>query len=220
MTHKPSILCLDDDPQFQGTLQRTLNGRFLVHSATHFQEAESCLRQSPVDVIVLDYSLGARDGHSVLDDLRRQNWTQPVIVISGVINLDMTVGFLKRRVFGFLEKPFALAELESLLWEATGMKAQPPADDFEIHAPTRKVICQGQQVTLTPTEFEILEFFLKNEGKQISRDDLHEHLWGDSSVSRHTLDTHLLNLKRKLPLFARRLVSVYGTGYFYDRTAN
>ncbi len=220
MTHKPSILCLDDDSQFQGTLQRTLNSRFVVHSATRVEEAESCLRESNIDAIILDYSLGARDGHAVLDDLRRQNWRQPVIVVSGVINLEMTLGFLKRRVFGFLEKPFALAELESLLLEATGTSMPATDEDFEIHAPTRKVTCQGQQVSLTPTEFEILDFFLKHQGEQISRDDIRRHLWGESNVSRHTFDTHLLNLKRKLPLFARRLVSVYGTGYFYDRSEN
>ena len=129
----------------------------------------------------------------------------------------MTIGFLKRRVFGFLEKPVSLKDLEDLLNEATTKSDQlTAADEFELDLARRQALYGGSSISLTPTEFEIVSLFLKRKGEQISRDELNRHLWGESKVSRNALDTHLVNLKKKLPPFGRKLISVYGAGYCYD----
>ena len=217
MPSRPTILALDDDEKFLSSLTFALGKSFNFCTASNVEQAFQLLAENSIDVILLDYALGAHNGHDVLDTLRQSSIHQPVIVISGVINLEMTVGFLKRRVFGFLEKPISLPELESLLEEATSMRRLHKLNSsFQVDPNTRKVKSGNENINLTPTEFEILMFFIKNQGQQITRNEITTHLWGETQVSRHTFDTHLLNLKKKLPAFADKLISVYGTGYCYE----
>ncbi len=216
MPTRPSILALDDDKRFLSSLSFALEKKFNLCTATTVKEAFQVLEDKTIDAILLDYALGSDNGHSVLDSLRQKQLNQPVIVVSGAISLEMTVGFLKRRVFGFLEKPVSLPELEALLDEATRGRKKLKHSNLHIDSNTRKVVCGDEQVTLTPTEFEILMFFIKNKGRQVARNQITAHLWGETQVSRHTFDTHLLNLKKKLPAFADKLISVYGIGYCYE----
>ena len=65
-------------------------------------------------------------------------------------------------------------------------------------------------------EFALLKVFLKNQGQHLGREELIQSVWGSRQVSKNALDTHLVNLKRKLPVFANKLVLVYGSGYCYE----
>lgn len=217
MGQQISVLALDDDQKFVMNLQHALKERFSIHAASNLEEATEILSSHAIDAIILDYSLDPHDGHAVMDTLRKNNHQQPVVVVSGVIHLEMTIGFLKRRVYGFLEKPVSLPELEALLVEAAQRPiSKSTGSAFEIDAQKRTVSYEGQTVGLTPTEFEILMFFISRRAQQVLRSEITSHLWGNTKVTRHAFDTHLLNLKKKLPPFAQRLVSVYGTGYCYD----
>ena len=219
-SHLARILALDDDSKFLEHLGFALRESFELITATSVDTALEQLRQERIDAVILDYHLGlGQNGHLLLDRMREMNYQHPVIVVSGVVDLQMTVGFLKRRVFGFLEKPVSLQELQNLLSEAVvagagNFSAVPP--EFEVDQITRQVKLNENVIGLTPTEFEILSFFTKNKRKQVLRDELIQHLWGETRVSKHAFDTHLLNLKKKLPPFATRLVSIYGVGYCYE----
>ncbi|RYZ65107.1 MAG: response regulator transcription factor [Proteobacteria bacterium] len=171
----------------------------------------------PADVVVLDYHLGSEDGHAFLDQLRGRAQKPPVIVVSGKLDVKMASGFLKRQIHDFFEKPITIAELQKSIDRlAAPASASTNSLGYEIDPTTRKVSVDGKQIVLTPTEFEILDFFIKNRRAQVTRNAITNHLWGQKSVSRNAFDTHLLNLKKKLPPFANRLTSVYGAGYCYE----
>lgn len=212
------VLALDDDAQFLENLGFALRENFEIISASTAGAAMERLLVDRIDAVILDYHLGLENGHAVLDQMRDAGYRQPVIVVSGVIDLSMTVGFLKRRVFGFLEKPVSLSELNSLLVEAVARTAHGETSEmgFLVDVNTRQVRWKDTLISLTPTEYEILTFFLNHRKRQVLRDELTQHLWGETKVSKNAFDTHLLNLKKKLPPFADRLVSIYGVGYCYE----
>ena len=87
---------------------------------------------------------------------------------------------------------------------------------YRVDSQTRRVYIGADEIKLTRIEFEILSIFLENRRAHVTREQITSKLWPDTKVSRHTLDTHLINLKRKLPVFADKLVSVYGTGFCYE----
>lgn len=212
------VLALDDDAKFLENLGFALRDSFELIPAHTVEVAMQKLAAYQVDAVILDYHLGLENGHSVLDQMRDFGHSQPVIVVSGVVNLGMTVGFLKRRVFGFLEKPVSLSELHSLLVEAISSTGSIDHAElgYSVDANTRQVMVNGVAVNLTPTEYEILSYFLRHRKRQVLREDLSAHLWGENKVSKNAFDTHLLNLKKKLPPFADRLISIYGVGYCYE----
>ena len=216
MSNRLRVLALDDDARFLENLQRALQSSHDVEIATEPDEALKLLAASPFHAMLIDYDLGSQNGHEFLDRAREQGSCPPAIVISGVVNLEMATGFLKRRTFGFLQKPISLPELERLLDEVQEANDETSAGFFVIDREARRVTYEGKDIVLSPTEFEILIFFVDSPNKQISRMTLTAHLWGSRSSSRESLDTHLINLKKKLPAFARRLKSVYGAGFCYE----
>lgn len=219
MESRIRILALDDDSRFIENLVFALSGDFQFFPASHIAAAEEILRYEPIDVILLDFSLGRENGHAFIDLLRTLPVDPPIIVVSGVVTLEMSIGFLKRRVHGFLEKPVSLSQLKSALNDAARLgrsRTSMTPLGFDIDFATRRVFIDGNDTNVTPTEFSILVLFLERRGQTVTRKNLSEHLWGQNTVSRNTLDTHLLNLRKKVPPFAEKLISVYGTGYCYE----
>ncbi|MBS1972294.1 MAG: response regulator transcription factor [Bdellovibrionales bacterium] len=214
---KKQILFLDDDTSFLEKLSFSLEPFYSVVKAHSIQDAQTALAHEKVDAIVLDYYLGlGENGHDFLDYLHENYNTPPVIVISGQVDLPMTIGFLKRQVQDFLEKPFTLTELLVSLEKVLSPKKAGGVLGFEIDMNTRKVTVDDQEIVLTPTEFEILNYFILHRGQRVQRAEIVSHIWGRKQVSPNAFDTHLLNLKKKLPPFAQHLTSVYGSGYCYE----
>lgn len=219
MSDRLRVLAVDDDARFLETLQRALEPSFELEVATNSEEALKSLARSPYHAMLVDYDLGLESGHVFLDRAREQGNCPPVIIVSGVVNLEMTIGFLKRRPFGFLQKPVSLPELKRLLQEIQETTKEANDDSavfFVIDRETRCVTYEGKDIVLTPTEFDILTFFLDSPKKPITRLTLTAHLWGSRSANHHTLDTHIESLKQKLPAFAKRLKNVYSAGFCYE----
>ena len=213
------VLLIDDDPVFLNNLEFSLSRYFDILKSDNLDDAKKFTESTHIDAILLDYQIGSQTGHEFMDYLGVVALAIPVVVLSGCINLEMTVGFLKRRPYGFLEKPATFLEIKNTLEAAILSKAgQKPLDSlgFEIDYKTRKVSVDDKEIILTKTEFELLCLFIKNRKKQLSRMHISKHLWGNHTVSKNTLDTHLLNLKKKIPPFSNRIVSVYGNGYLFD----
>lgn len=210
-----NLLLVDDDSKFLETLSRVLATDYKVFCASSYHEADQILDTTQMNLVILDYNLGSETGHDFIDRMRARNLDVPVIVISGCLSLEMSLGFLKRRVIDFLEKPVSLSDMKSAIIRALAIDEKVEMG-MAVNYATRKVSFDGEAVNLTPTEFALLKVFLKNQGQHLGREELIQSVWGSRQVSKNALDTHLVNLKRKLPVFANKLVLVYGSGYCYE----
>lgn len=209
---KRNILVVDDDLGLLRQIEKSLEKEFNVLLSSSLDQANTFLSAHEIDLIILDFNLGRDNGHDFLDHVRNKSLNIPVIVISGCLNLEMSVGFLKRQISDFIEKPFTLKDLKSSIEKCLG----PAENSLILKSATRSVNVGDKIIQLTPIEFSILEFFKTNTGKRIDRNEIIESIWKGRQVSLNTFDTHLVNLKKKIPAFAEKLTSVYGGGYCYE----
>ena len=216
MELKPQILVLDDDFHFYSTLKHVFGLNFGMHSADNLAKAVDVLSREQIGCILLDYNLGRETGLQVLDGIREIKSEVPIIVVSGQVSLDMAKGFLNRRITAFLEKPVSLDELKEKIL-AVLPKDQPNSQwGFDLDFERREVKWQGDVVGLTRLEYRLLILFVKRAGERITRDEVTLEVWGKVHQSRNNLDTHLGNLRKKLPPFAERLQAAYGEGFRFE----
>ena len=178
------------------------------------------------DLIVLDLMLPGLDGYRVLRQLRDDGLTAPVLILTAKgEEADKVLGF-RLGADDYVTKPFGLLELlarvEALLRRSRPAAAPGPRGslhfgDVNVAISTRSVRRGGQEVPLTPMEFDLLVALLRREGAVASRLELLREVWGHSSaVLTRTVDTHIGELRRKLeqdPANPRHILTVRKAGY-------
>ncbi len=177
------------------------------------------------DLVVLDLMLPQMDGFEVLEAMREDGLTMPVLILSARGEEIDKVRGLRLGADDYVTKPFGLMELiarvEAIL--RRGEPTEPTSDEriiiqhIEICPRTRSVEKHGEPVELTPKEFDLLVELVRNEGAIVSRIDLMKTVWGHAStiVSR-TVDTHIAELRRKLeedPSRPSLILTVRKAGY-------
>jgi DNA-binding response OmpR family regulator len=184
-------------------------------------------RRGLPDLVLLDLMLPGLDGYRVLRQLRADGLTMPVLILTARgEEVDKVRGFR----FGaddYVTKPFGvlelLARIEALLRRsrpaetATEPRAVERFGEVEVDSATRSVRRAGQDVPVTPMEFDLLVALLRRRGAVASRLDLLKEVWGYSSaVLTRTVDTHIGELRRKLeqdPSAPRHILTVRKAGY-------
>ena len=215
-----SILIIEDDLPLACKIQEYFKNKYHFSIANNPKDALCLLDKSNFDLVLLDFNFGSENenGHAFMDSLKNINFQKPIIVISGEINIQMSIGFLKRQIQDFLEKPFSLSELDCCIEKHLNQNnSLIQQNGFYLNPELQCAFIEDRKISLTPTEFEILSFFIENKNKQIKRDSISNLIWPDTVVSKNTFDTHLLNLKKKIPPFAEKLETIYRVGYVYEQ---
>ncbi|HEX6985453.1 MAG TPA: response regulator transcription factor, partial [Planctomycetaceae bacterium] len=178
-----TILIVEDDPVLGKALQRGLSES--GHDCTWARSGGNALElavSQKFDAIVLDRMLPEADGLEVLRSIRRRGIRTPVLVLTALGGLDDRVGGLNAGADDYLVKPFDFPELvarlnaicrRSIHLKSTVLTAGPLTLDLS----TRRVTRDGRELDLTPTEFALLEFLMRNAGQVVTRKMLCEHLW-------------------------------------------
>jgi two-component system, OmpR family, alkaline phosphatase synthesis response regulator PhoP len=179
------------------------------------------------DLIVLDLMLPGIDGFGVLETLRREGVTTPILVLTARGDEADKVRGLVGGADDYVTKPFALRELlarvAALLRRARASGAAPGSralvrfGTVTVDSETRAVTRDGRPVSLRPKEFDLLGALLRREGRVASRVELLREVWGyHEGVLSRTVDTHVGELRRKLepdPATPRHILTVRKTGY-------
>ncbi len=174
------------------------------------------------DLIVLDLMLPGTDGFRLLETVRREGLTTPILVLTARGDEADKVRGLRDGADDYVTKPFALKELlarvAALLRRAGTGASAPIAFGSVVVDPARRVVTRdGRVVPLRPKEFDLLGALLRREGKVATRMELLREVWGyHESVLSRTLDTHVGELRRKLetdPAEPRHILTVRKTGY-------
>ena len=175
----------------------------------------------PYDLVVLDVMLPKRDGLSVLKTLRARRVQAPVLLLTARDGVADKVAGLDAGADDYLAKPFAfeelLARVRALLRRGRGA-AEPVLrlEDLSLDPATRLVVRGGRRISLTAREYALLEYFLRNVGRVLTRPMIAQHVWGlDFDPESNIVDVYVGYLRRKVdgPDDKRLIHTVRGAGY-------
>jgi DNA-binding response OmpR family regulator len=217
------VLIIEDNRNLAVGLQSNLE--YEGHEAEVAEDGDAGLSRARArghDLIVLDLMLPGTDGFRVLETLRREGVTTPILVLTALGDEADKVRGLQDGADDYVTKPFALKELlarvAALLRRAGGKASGPIVFGAVVVDPTTRVVTRdGRAVPLRPKEFDLLGALLRREGRVATRMELLREVWGyHESVLSRTLDTHVGELRRKLepdPAEPRHILTVRKTGY-------
>ena len=218
------ILVIEDDREVAGFVLKGL--REAGHIAEHADNGRDGLfmaASESFDAIILDRMLpGGIDGLRLLETLRAQDNTTPVMFLSALGAVDEKVRGLKAGGDDYLTKPFAFAELlarvEGLVrrGKAEGPQTKIVVSDLEMELLSRTVRRAGQRIDLQPREFRLLEYLMRHAGQVVTRTMLLEGVWDyHFDPQTNVIDVHVSRLRQKIDKpFATPLIhTVRNAGY-------
>ncbi len=223
---KTHILVVDDDPAILRLVCTNLKARgYTVSTAMDGEEALKAVESDFVDLIVLDIMMPRLDGVEVCRRVRE--WSDmPILVLSARGDEKDKVKCLELGADDYLTKPFGIAELmarvKTALRHSNGSKAAPTQSNFtsgdlEINFAMRRVTVDGEEVTLTPTEYSLLQHLAVNADKVLTHNMILQSVWGSEySSEKEYLRVFVGRLRKKIepdPKNPRYLVTMPGVGY-------
>jgi two-component system, OmpR family, KDP operon response regulator KdpE len=221
--HLPRLLVVDDEPAIQRFLKTALeNGEFSLHQAETGHAALAAAVAVKPDVILLDLGLPDMDGVEVIGRIRQ--WSQvPIIVLSVRDRETDKVKALDMGADDYLTKPFGVGELlariRATLRRSLQQSPEPVyrIDELEVDLARRRVLLRDKEISLTPTEYDVLRLLVVNAGKVLTHRQILKQLWGATYLEQpHILRVNISNLRHKLEKDASRpryILTETGVGY-------
>ncbi|WP_325894557.1 response regulator transcription factor [Grimontia sp. NTOU-MAR1] len=219
MTQQTTLLLVEDDANLADGLLASLeqNGYKCLY-ADCAGKVEALWEKA--DLVVLDRQLPEGDSMEWLPAWKKIKEV-PVIMLTAMVSVRDRVGGLDSGATDYMTKPFAEAELlarirvhlrRSVTEGETSAVDDIVVGKLRINLSTRSVICSESEVILTRTEFDLLAFLAKNAGRVFTRDELLDQVWGYNHYpTTRTVDTHVLQLRQKLPEV--EIETLRGVGY-------
>lgn len=221
------ILIVEDEKALAESIADYLKGEdYLCEAANDYDTALQKTELFDYDCILLDIGLPGGSGLKILKELKANNKTDGVLIISAKNSLDDKVDGLKLGADDYLPKPFHLSELSARIAAIIRRKNFSGSNlvkfnEIEIDTVAKTVSIAKTSFVLTRKEYELLLYFISNKGRVISKNAIAEHLWGDDMDGNNDfIYTHIKNLRKKMIEFGAvdYIKSVYGMGYkFTDR---
>lgn len=217
------LLLIEDDRKIASFVIKGLEAAgFAVDHAVDGVRGLDLGLTEPYDVIIVDLMLPKLDGLSVIENLRNQKISTPVIILSAKDSVDDRVKGLQTGSDDYLPKPFAFAELlarvQALMRRNSG-KSEPThleVHDLRLNLITREVTRNGERVELQPLEYSLLAYLMRNEGKVVSKTMIMEHVWHyNFDPQTNVVEARICRLRDKIDKgFEFNLIhTVRGVGY-------
>ena len=218
-----TILVIDDDDSLRDTIGLMLEQEgYRVHLAADGREGyERSLTLRP-DLILVDLRLPGMSGVEICRQLRSDKVQTPIIVLSAVGDEIDKVLLLEIGADDYVTKPFGrrelLARIRAVLRRTTTEAHRVlHFGDAEVDIERRVAVRKGEEVKLTPAEYNLLVFFLQNTDRPLTRDVILNSVWGYNSFpNTRTVDAHIVKLRQKFeadPAVPRHFLTVHGVGY-------
>ncbi|GDX30855.1 sensory transduction protein regX3 [Actinomycetes bacterium] len=232
MSDKPVILVVDDEESYRDALSIALDREgFSVITAADGAEALAAFDRDHPVLVLLDVMLPKMSGIDICREIRSRSSVPIIMVTAKNAEIDTVVG-LEVGADDYITKPFGLRELvarvRALLRRAPIDSVRPTDIDLievgavRLDAARYEVFVNDELTPLTRKEFELLEFFLLNADRVLTRDQLIDRVWGsDYYGDTKTLDVHVKRLRAKIeaePSNPERLITVRGVGYRYEKS--
>lgn len=216
-------LIIEDDRAIAEFVARGLReSGFAVDLAADGEVGLTLALEEPYDVAIVDLMLPARDGLSVIDELRRRGRSTPMLILSARRSVDDRVRGLQAGGDDYLTKPFAFAELLARVQALVRRSTRAPepttltVGDLTLDLLSRKVTRASASIDLRPREFALLEYLMRNAGKVISKTMILSHVWAyNFDPQTNIVDVLVSRLRDKIdrPFDTKLLHTVRGVGY-------
>ena len=220
------ILIVDDEKNIRNVIKEyaKFDGFETFEAEDGMQAVEMC-RTQDFDLIIMDIMMPKLDGYSAVREIRKTKQIPVIMLSARGEEYDKRFGF-ELGVDDYVTKPFSPKELLARIRAVMKRSAAPaPAGDnnvlkfegLEINMSGREVFVDGKPVSLTPKEYDLLFYLVRNKGIALSREKLLEEVWGyDFYGDDRTVDTHIKMLRNSLGDYRKFIVTLRGMGYKFD----
>jgi len=216
------ILLIEDDRLIRDVITRGLeeDRLYTVDTASTGTDGLRMALEADYAVIILDLMLPGIDGWRICEELRLRRIHTPILMLTARDTVPDRVHGLEIGADDYLTKPFdfdeLLARVKALLRRDKLYKARVlRIGHLEIDTGLRRVVCAGEEVTLTPREYTLLETLAMNEGRVVSRETIQYRVWNNEENTSNTVDVYIGMLRKKIdadrPL--KLIQTIHGQGY-------
>ena len=199
------LLVVEDDKAVASFVKRGLESeQYAVDVAADGEDAQALIEAASFDLIILDLVLPKVDGLDVLKCVRTRKPSPPVLILSGRARVEDRVKGLDLGADDYLTKPFSFSELSARVRAL--MRRNPNSfdiilrvGDLELDRAERVVRRAGRRIDLTPREFALLEYLMRNAGRPVTRAMIIEHVWNFSfDTMTNVVDVYINYLRKKV----------------------
>ena len=222
--NKKRILVVEDEKKISQVIQVNLMmAGYLCDVAADGEEGLRLALSGDYDLILLDLMLPKRDGFSVCREVRKKLAT-PIIMVTAKEETDDKIMGLEIGADDYVTKPFSPKEVMARINAVTKRGAQNRAgndvlkfEGLEVDMLGRNVYVDGEKAELTPKEYELLFYLVRNKGIALTREKLLYDVWGfDFYGDDRTVDTHIKMLRGNLKEYRKFIVTLRGLGYKFE----
>lgn len=221
------LLVVDDEANIRNVVREYAEfEEYEVTEAENGMEAVKLCREQNFDLIIMDVMMPRLDGFSAVKEIRKKSSTPVIMLSARGEEYDKLFGF-EIGIDDYVVKPFSPKELMArvravLARHNTAAPVEPTTqklkfEGLEIDIAGREVYVDGQRASMTPKEYDLLFYLVKNKGLALTRDKLLEEVWGyDFFGDDRTVDTHIKMLRGSLGVYRKFIVTLRGMGYKFD----
>ncbi|EOH90849.1 VanR-ABDEGLN family response regulator transcription factor [Enterococcus pallens] len=226
------VLLLDDEKEIIDLLSTLLtNEGYEVYKAMTGEESLAIVKETAIDLAILDVMLPDVSGFDVLQKIRETQFFPVLMLTARGADLDKISG-LSMGADDYIVKPFnpfeVLARVKTQLrrYQTYNSDRQPATDEYErnglaVSGNSRKVFLYDEEIKLTPIEFDILWYLCKNEGRVVPSEELFEQVWQEDYLeNNNTVMAHVARIREKMhekPRQPKFLKTVWGVGYTIEK---
>lgn len=214
------ILIVEDEKQISKVMKLYLEKEgYNIELASDGKIAEELIENNIYDLVILDIMMPYKDGWYLLKKVKSLNKMTQVIITSARGEEEDRIFGLELGADDYMVKPISMRELVlrvSLRLKSTlkEIESEINIGKLNIDENNRRVFEKGEEVILTPKEYELMIFFVKNKNRVFSREDLILKVWGyDFFGDTRTVDTHIKKLREKMEFFRDNLKTIWRVGY-------
>ena len=216
------LLLVEDNHRLNNSLRMSLmDDGYAVDPAFDGLEGEELAELTPYDAIILDLMLPKKDGIEVCRDLRDKHVNTPILMLTARDTIEDRVQGLDSGADDYLVKPFAIEELRARLRallrrDSSDKSGLIQVGDLTLDPATHSVERNGSPIQLTAKEYSLLEYFMRNPDRLITREMAESHIWSyDFDGTSNVVDVYIRRLRRKIddPFAVKFFETIRGAGY-------